>query len=387
MEKNIIQPSQNSGGCNQQKFTEGRGINTSLETNVRTSLPLGIIDGCQLLDMKIEDIPKLYGFFPKVGLWFLIGASDTGKSMLLRQMALAITGGKPFLGYEFTGENKRVLYVSTEDDTNSIAYLVRKQNHSLGLTRDELANFFCLTDCGSVLDKIEEILSLFPVDLIILDAFGDLFNGKDLNQNNQVRQFLQPYSDIANKYQCSIGFLHHTGKRTEDLSPSKNNSIGSQAIEAKARFVAEFRQDRTDPNLRHFCAVKGNYLSGEEKTSSHVLRMDENLCFFPTGERVDFDNLKAGNNEGKSKQVHAKPSSYEDKTHIQFLKGIYKSIDTIYTGAKLKEQIRICFKCSDQPSRTFLEYYAGKGWIKNIAPSSSSSHKYVIIPEQIDIRF
>lgn len=388
MRPNMQQSSQNGGDYNLQVVVNNEKTESvSLDANIELKLPPCITDGSQLIDMQIEEISKLFGLFPMVGLWFLVGASDTGKSMILRQLALSVAGQIDFLGNQFNGKHGRALYISTEDDKMSIAFLVRKQNQTLKVSKDVLKNFLCTTDSDNLIETVRSVLEVFPVDLIVLDAFGDLFTAKDLNQNNQVRQFLQPFSDIAIKYECSVCFLHHTGKRTEELAPSKNNVIGSQAIEAKSRCVIEFRKDSSESNLRHLCIVKANYLAESEKVASYVLRMDENLCFNTTGDRVEFEMLKSGSNGGETRKVKISPSSYENKTHIQFLKDTFQSVDTIYTAGKLREQIEIRFVCSDKPAREFIKHYERKGWIKNLAKPSSSSYQYTIIPEQMKIDF
>ncbi len=116
-----------------------------------------------------------------------------------------------------------------------------------------------------------------------------------MNDTNQVRTFLNDYSQLAQKHKCLIIFLHHTGKRTEELAPSKHNLLGSQGFEAKMRLVIELRNDLNYPEKRHLCIVKANYLPKEYKTESYVLLFNENLQFLNTNERVLFENLKSGN--------------------------------------------------------------------------------------------
>ena len=58
------------------------------------------------------------------------------------------------------------------------------------------------------------------------------------------------------------------------------------------RLVIELRKDLNNPNLRHLCIVKGNYLPQSAKESSIVLEMDENMVFTATGDRVPLGNLK-----------------------------------------------------------------------------------------------
>jgi hypothetical protein len=124
----------------------------------------------------------------------------------------------------------------------------------------------------------------------VVDALGDLYTG-NMNASNDVRAFVQQYSQLAQKHGCLVLFMHHTGKRTEDREPSKHNLLGSQGLEAKMRVAFELRADPYSPDLRHLCVLKGNYLPSEAKERSYVLRFDENLTFHNTGERATFGDL------------------------------------------------------------------------------------------------
>ena len=87
-----------------------------------------------------------------------------------------------------------------------------------------------------------------------------------VNESNQVRLFLNQYSQLARKSKCLIIFMHNCGKRTEHFMPSKHNLLGSQAFEAKMRLVLELRTDIENVTYQHLCRVKGNYRSAEYKT-------------------------------------------------------------------------------------------------------------------------
>ena len=321
-----------------------------------------LYSGKDLLNLKVSEIPMLFDkLIPMVGTSMLVGASDTGKSMLLRQMGMSVACGKPFLNHAYNGKNKRCLVVSSEDDEMAIAFLLDKQNGTMMMTQEEAENIQFIFDTSDLVKTLDEALTANSTDLVIVDSLGDVFDGKDLNQNSQVRPFLNQYSQLAVKHKCSVCFLHHTGKRTEDSAPSKNNSIGSQGIEAKARLVIELRQDKINPSQRHLCIVKGNYLPAEAKTSSYVLKMDENFCFSDTGNRVDFDKLISGKTCAKVPKV---PQSYDDSIHKEFLKEIFKPFDKKFSGNQFDNLIQTKFEVSDKPSRGFLTFYQRKGWVR-----------------------
>jgi RecA-family ATPase len=266
--------------------------------------PAYVITGQQLLKNKVMEIPTLIEpIFPKVGVAAMAGASDTGKSSFLRQMAMAIVSGEEeFQNFKINAKHKSVIYLSTEDDELAIGFLLSTQNN--GKHEDtKFSKLRYIFESDRVLEKLEEELMREPADCIFIDAFSDLYDGQ-MNETNKIRSFLNRFSDLAKKYQCLIIFLHHTAKRSEESAPSKNNLLGSQGFEAKMRLVIELRKDFVDPTVRHLCIVKGNYLKSEFKEKSYVLRFDEQMLFSNLAYRVDFDKL-------------SKPScKKEDKTEV-----------------------------------------------------------------------
>lgn len=253
----------------------------------------------KLLNMDITEIPFLIdGLMHKVGLAAIAGSSDTGKSAFLRYMCMAICSKKhDFLGFKINAKHNRAIYVSTEDDELSTANLLNKQNKGLNVSSSELSGLRFVFETEDLLSTLDTMLTDEPSDMVVIDAFTDLFT-KSMNDVNQVRSYLNQYSQLAQKHECLFMFLHHCGKRTEDFAPSKHNLIGSQGFEGKMRLVLELRSDIADVNYKHLCCVKGNYLPASDKSESYKLKFTDNLIFENTGDRVPFSELKRTDDSG-----------------------------------------------------------------------------------------
>src|SRR5690606_11103584 len=244
----------------------------------------------ELYNLETLNIPKLLNpFLQKSGLASLVGTSDTGKSTFLRQLSLSIVlKKKDFLGFDLNCEHNKVLYITTEDDYNSISFSIRKQlkeiikEHENNL--DDFKNLEFIFDSDDMLRRIKDKLEKDSFDLIIIDAFTDVF-AKELNANTQVRSFLNTYSNLANKHNCLILFLHHIGKRTQSKAPSKDSTIGSQAFEAKMRVVLELRPNIHKPNMIDLWILKSNFLEPKHKQKSYVLELNKNMYFKNTNLR------------------------------------------------------------------------------------------------------
>ena len=246
----------------------------------------------ELKNQEVKEVDYLVDrLIPRGTLCSLVGESDTGKSSLLRQLAVSVAyGDDTFLGLKLNDKCRNVVYVSTEDgEMGTSAWL----NKHLGkdITDNEVLSklkFLFITE--NLYSNVRKVVSENCLDLLIIDSYADIFEGS-MNDSNVVRSFLTKYSNLANQFGITIIFLHHTKKSSEGMKPNKNSILGSQGFEAKMRSVMMLTKDKDDDSLRHLCVVKNNYLSPEEKKYSYVIKFNENLSFEPTGKRVNLDDL------------------------------------------------------------------------------------------------
>ena len=257
----------------------------------------------ELYDTETEALPKLlHPFLQKVGLASLVGTSDSGKSTFLRQLSLAIALKQDtFLGFKVEGTANKVLYVSTEDDANAVSYAIRIQVNRIHRENDDLdksllKNLEFLFETENLLDNLKLKLAKEPVDLIVIDAFTDVFT-KELNSNIQVRQFLNEYDKLAKAHNCLVLFLHHIGKSTIKYAPSKDSIIGSQAFEAKMRAVLELRPTKYNSKFKDLWVLKANFLESKFKEKSILLEMDADMTFNNTGKKSDKNQNSKKNNQ------------------------------------------------------------------------------------------
>jgi RecA-family ATPase len=198
-----------------------------------------------------------------------------------------------FLGWKLEKKHNSAVILSSEDDEFAIRYLLSLQNRELGFPPEAFSSLRYIFDTTEPVNRLDAVLTHQPADVVIIDAFADLYGG-EMNATNKVRSFLNEYSNLAKKHECLFIFLHHTGKSTDKLEPSKHNLLGSQGIESRMRLVLELHKDPLRCDLRHLCIVKGNYLPAEFKGESYVLRFDDNMIFHNEYRREAFENLAQG---------------------------------------------------------------------------------------------
>lgn len=342
-------------------------LESTLKVIKSEAFPLKV-SATELLNRKVESVPCLIDpIFPRSGLVCLAGSSDAGKSSFLRQLCLFVVAGEErFLGFPIQATHKRAIYVSTEDDENAISFLLNRQNKARQYAPERCAGLSYIFDTTNLLEQLDESLNIERVDVIVIDAFTDLFGKSSMNDSNSVRNFLHPFNQLAQRHECLIIFLHHTGKRSEETEPSKHNLLGSQGFEAKMRLVIELRTDFHEADKRHFCIVKGNYLPASFKHESFLLRFDENMIFYNEGHRVPFASLvkaqgikpemedkytraKALKEQGLSYEQIAKEMGYQNKGAVYKLLNnstVSRSVSQNVSQETVKETQQIPFPVS-----------------------------------------
>jgi RecA-family ATPase len=227
-----------------------------------------------LADTELLDLWE--NLIPKEELTVLGGDSDVGKSLLYMQLCHAIIDGKKeFLGLPLNPRYNATLIINSEDSPRSVGKRLKKQLSGRSLPLNPLHRIYLLSTSKSTPEKIESFLKKHPVDLVVIDALGDVFEG-DLNSSISTRTFLDKFMEIAQKNGCAILFVHHTSKGPESRSVNKDNMLGSVGIHGKARSVLMMSKSRSDSNIKFLRIVKGNNVSEEAKNKNIVLEFDPN---------------------------------------------------------------------------------------------------------------
>ena len=216
-----------------------------------------------LVALNVVSIPFFWqDYIPKQGFGILTGPSDSSKSTFVRQLAFSTAQkNTQFLGKALNPIKGKVLIIASEDGKISTAAIVRKQNAHL-LSEEVQENIRFMFRSIRNIQHLDEILTDFPVDLVIIDTWTDSFR-EDINSSIKVRENLEAFNDIAEKHDCFILGIHHNRKSGDPNQAHKQNVLGSMAIEAVSRVVIDLRP--CDDNKRKITIVKGNYISDNLK--------------------------------------------------------------------------------------------------------------------------
>lgn len=309
-------------------------VQRSMEENLNLLEEMGIVSAEEVVKKADDEITYMIkDILPMEGPAMLVGSSSTGKSRLANQIAMSVVSGKDCLGKPMIKvKDAHALIISTEDGIKASGTLMKKQNKALSLTEEELSRIHYLFDSSDMLSKIEQYLMTYrdKTVMIVKDTFSDDFSG-DIYKTNEVRTYIQNICNLLCKYPFTddegkehtpmILFVHHTGKRTDELAPSKHNILGSQGLESKSRTVMELKINLSDESTRYLAIVKGNYLSPEQKSNALVLDFSEDLVFENTGNVIAFDDI---NKDTKRKGEQAQ--RYHDIMEMRKARKTWKQI-------------------------------------------------------------
>jgi RecA/RadA recombinase len=319
--------------------------------------------------MALGDLqPKylMYPIFPQKGTAVLAGKPDTGKSQLARQLCIQLAlGEKTFLDFELNPTHNRAIFVSTEDDKDSTKSAASKQFKGLGKKETENLRFiFADTmEQGEILKELNKQLKICPVDLVVIDSYGDIFQGNDSNNNMTMRNTVKLFDKIAKKYNCLILFVHHINKKAYGLAPGQEHIQGGSGLIQKVRLAIQLSEG--EGNIRYFTIVKGNYCPKELKQNSiELLFSEETLLFVNTGNSVptsnlgaQSDNLKKPEKNGELKKSANQIFSAGPLTYSEFIRTL--CVRTGKSEATAKRAIR------DLVKSDFLEKQQGNYFLKS----------------------
>lgn len=182
---------------------------------------------------ELEELPQLSpelieGVLRKGHKMLISGASKAGKSFLLIELALCITSGKKWLGFNCT--KGKVLYINLEVDGASFLHRVDDVKSEMGI--DNISGL----DIWNLRGQQADIQHLAPrlirraegkgYDAIIFDPLYKI-NVGDENNASEMAKFFNKLDEICTKLKTSIICCHHHSKGSQGAKFSIDRASGS----------------------------------------------------------------------------------------------------------------------------------------------------------------
>jgi hypothetical protein len=313
-----------------------------------------IFTGTELLEMPLEKPPCLIEpILQTTGFSLLIGESDIGKTWLALGLLLAVASGQTeWLGYMLNTTHQRAILISTEDSESNLAGRLRVLQETFEPTtwRDRVKVLIADDKSNDqIIRKLEELTNAEPVDLIVADCLGDLFDGRDGNSQADARRWFKQFVMLSKD--CHFMILHHKGKRLADKTPHKDHALGSQAFEGKARTVL----DLTEYENNFYLSVLKCKTSRDQKKNSKRLEFDERtLVFLDTGETVERGTIGAERQVTQNWEPYFHTDERMKKSELAkaYMKEARKSKTTAYS--KIDSALKSGELCKDSYDNILL---------------------------------
>ena len=172
----------------------------------------------------------LHGLLRKGHKFLLSGASKSGKSFALIELAVALSQGTEWFGFKC--EKANVCYINLEIDRGSV--VKRFDDVCKGLNIDKSAvdkvNVINLRGKAKPLDKLApeliDDLKGSDTDVIIIDPIYKVITG-DENNATEMAQFCNQFDVLCDKLHATVIYAHHHSKGTQGGKSAQDRSSGS----------------------------------------------------------------------------------------------------------------------------------------------------------------
>jgi len=206
-------------------------------------------------------------FLPKGMITLISGDPGSGKTWFSLDCAARISRGLPWPDGNRQNELGNVVYINIEDPQ---ATVIRPRVDSLGgdpkkifvITGDkeeltDLSSSRGIAYLESCLKKIPE-----PIRLLVIDPVIDFSGGTNPNAAEQVRQFLNPLANLADRFQTAVVLISHLNK-TQTHSAIYRTVGTASGWMGKARAAFLIFRNQEEPKQRYIAPIKTN-LAPEE---------------------------------------------------------------------------------------------------------------------------
>ena len=195
------------------------------------------------------------------------GASKSGKSFMLIELALCLATGRPWMGYKC--EECKVLYVNLEISKPSFAHRIEcvsaAQNIDMN-TCDQNLKIINLRGTSIALSKMagaligtiltEEADTGIPFSAVILDPIYKISNGEE-NSAKDVGEFCHLLDRIATATGASIIYSHHHSKGDQGYKSAQDRASGSGVFARDADAMIDMIE--LDIDHETFLAMRGSF--------------------------------------------------------------------------------------------------------------------------------
>lgn len=158
------------------------------------------------------------------GVCLLCAKPKVGKSTFLRQLALCVARGEPFLGRP-TKQGK-VIYLAIEESPNTFGPECLRVGWAEGDPIHLRIGSAPLEENRKIIGELRAFAAEGGYALLVVDTIGKLARVRSGNDYAEVCASLEPLIDLARETGCAVVMTHHLGKNERETG---DGSLGSTA--------------------------------------------------------------------------------------------------------------------------------------------------------------
>ena len=228
----------------------------------------------ELVDMNLQPPKSVVSELLNTGVYILAAPSKMGKSWLAMDLSLAVSTGRPFLGFDVS--QGAVIYFALEDSLNRLKARLLKLT---GYQRPP-EGVMLATEAADVshgfMEQLEMVLQQqHDVNLVIIDTLQKVKppSRRDQTAYEADYKVLSDFAALARKYDVCILFLHHTKKSNGFDTDPFESILGSTALQGAADGMLTIKKkQRTDDEATLYAA--GRDIEQQEL----IISFDKECC-------------------------------------------------------------------------------------------------------------
>jgi hypothetical protein len=286
---------------------------------------LGLETLHDLFNTTEETIPMFWGnYFVKDTINIIAAKPGDGKSLWVKNMALRVVRKEDtFIGRELNIEHGRVLFYSPEETRGVISAMFRKMVSEITLTEEQAKNIIIMPDDMSMylmgannrhaifgaLAKMDETLTLYPCDLIVIDTYNKATVGIPANSNTDAIEAMSEMKSLCEKHGATLVIVHHLNKEGYDMEVLLRHLQGAGSIGGMARTILHL--SKGEGGIRKLRCMKANLTDDTTQSDVIMLKLNTNAVY----EYIETLDASSGNvvfNAPPKGKVSAMPMQLSD---------------------------------------------------------------------------
>lgn len=203
----------------------------------------------------------LHGYLRKGHKFLLSGASKSGKSFALIELAVALSQGTDWFGFKC--EKANVCYINLEIDRGSVVKRFEDVCKELKIDKSAVdkVNVINLRGKAKPLDKLApeliEDLKGSDTDVIIIDPIYKVITG-DENNATEMAQFCNQFDVLCDKLHATVIYAHHHSKGTQGGKSAQDRASGSGVFARDPDALMDMVELELDDNYKNNVSDYGN---------------------------------------------------------------------------------------------------------------------------------